>query len=202
MVFIYFEFFHTWLLALAKFAKSLFNMGICDLRNGNTYGRSGKFTDSCRACLNASVDNPPLWNGKEIEITVVFSLNTVKFSFSFFSLTTSDRINDRTRSPHSLLVSCPNWYRAPRNLRNLANSLDVSVSRIGVAACGVDAADDVCGGVVDPPFWMGDVLPFATARCNAKLVVYCAFGDMGDRGATARTLSGESGVRPTCRNGN
>lgn len=84
MVFIYFEFFHTWLLALAKFAKSLFNMGICDLRNGNTYGRSGKFTDSCRACLNASVDNPPLWNGKEIEITVVFSLNTVKFSFSFF----------------------------------------------------------------------------------------------------------------------
>lgn len=36
-------------------------MGTCDLRNGNTYGRSGKFTDSCRACLNASVDNPPLY---------------------------------------------------------------------------------------------------------------------------------------------
>lgn len=65
-----------------------------------------------------------------------------------------------------------------------------------MTACGIDAADDVCGGVVDPPFCIGDVLPFATARCNAKLVVYCAFGDIGDRGATARTLSGESGVRP------
>lgn len=115
-------------------------------------------------------------------------------------LTTNDKINDRTRSPHSLLVSCPNWYNVPRNLRNLVNSLDVSVRRIGVEACGVDAADDdVCGGdvlPVIPPFCIGDVLPFATARCNAKLVVYWAFGDIGDRGATARTLSGDSGVRP------
>lgn len=77
-------------------------------------------------------------------------IKTTKISVS--QLTTNDKINDRTRSPHSLLVSCPNWYRAPRNLRNLVNSLDVSVKRIGVTACGVDAADDVCGGVVDPPF--------------------------------------------------
>lgn len=65
---------------------------------------------------------------------------------------------------------------------------------MGVAACGVDDADDVCGGVVDPPFWIGDVLPLV-ARCSAKFV-YCNFGEIGDRGATARTLSGESGVRP------
>lgn len=65
----------------------------------------------------------------------------------------------------------------------------MSVNKIGVTACGVDAADDVCGGVVDPPFCMGDVLPFVVL-CNAKLV-YWAFGEIGDRGATARTLSGE-----------
>lgn len=70
----------------------------------------------------------------------------------------------------------------------------MSVNKIGVAAWGVDAADDVCGGVVDPPFCMGDVLPL-TVRCNVKLV-YCVFGEIGDRGATARTLFGESGVRP------
>lgn len=120
--------------------------------------------------------------------------NTV-FAFGIIiQLTTSDKMSERTRSPHSLLVSCPNWYNAPRNLRILLNSLDVSDNKIGVAACGVDAADDVCGGVVDPPFWIGDVLPLAV-RCNAK-VVYWAFGEIGDRGATARTLSGESGVRP------
>lgn len=111
-----------------------------------------------------------------------------------FLLTTSDKINDRTRSPHSLLVSWPNWYNAPKNFRNLLNSLDGSGSKIGVDACGMDAADDVWGGVVDPPFWIGDVLPFVV-RCNGKLV-YCTFGEIGDRGATARTLSGESGVRP------
>lgn len=107
-------------------------------------------------------------------------------------LTTSDKMSERTRSPHSVLVSCPNWYRAPKNLRNLLSSLDGSVCWIGVADCGVDAADDVCGG--DPPFWIGDVLPLAV-RCSAKFV-YCTFGEMGDRGATARTLSGDSGVRP------
>lgn len=80
-----------------------------------------------------------------------------------------------------MLVSCPNWYRAPKNLRNLLSSLDGSECKIGVAACGVDAADDVCGGVVDPPF--GDVQPLVV-RCNAKLV-YCTFGEIGDRGATA-----------------
>lgn len=110
-----------------------------------------------------------------------------------YLLTTSDKTNERTRSPHSVLVSCPNWYKAPRNLRNLFISVDAS-ARIGVAACGVDAADDCCGGVIDPPFWIGDVHPFV-ARCSDKLVCF-AFGEMGDRGATARILSGESGVRP------
>lgn len=49
-------------------------MGICDLRNGSTYGRSGKLTDSCRACLNASVDNPPLWKQKFSDRFVGISL--------------------------------------------------------------------------------------------------------------------------------
>lgn len=78
---------------------------------------------------------------------------------------------------------------------NLLNSFDESDNKFGVAVCGVDA-DDVCGGVVEPPFWIGDVLPFVL-RCNAKLL-WCDFGEIGDRGATARKLSGESGDDRLC----
>lgn len=50
----------TWLDALAELATSRFSIGICDFKNGKTYGRNGKLTDSCKACLNSSVDNVPL----------------------------------------------------------------------------------------------------------------------------------------------
>lgn len=58
-------------------------------------------------------------------------------------------------------------------------------------------ADDGCGGVCEPAFWIGDMLPLELPfelRCNVKLVC-CVLGEMGDLGATVRTLSGESGVR-------
>lgn len=57
--------FLTWLLALARLDKSLRKIGTCDLKNGNTYGRNGKLTNSCKACLNSSVDMLPLWMCKQ-----------------------------------------------------------------------------------------------------------------------------------------
>lgn len=50
----------------------------------------------------------------------------------------------------------------------LLSSFDVSGNKFGVTVCGVDAVD-VCGGVVEPPFCIGDVLPFVL-RCNVKLL--------------------------------
>lgn len=52
----------TWLDTLAELANSRFNTGIWDFRKGRTYGRNGKLTDSCKACLNSSVDKLPLCN--------------------------------------------------------------------------------------------------------------------------------------------
>lgn len=44
------------------------------------------------------------------------------------------------------------------------------------------------------PFITGDELPLRSVRGGARLV-WCVFGEIGDFGATARALSGESGVR-------
>lgn len=44
------------------------------------------------------------------------------------------------------------------------------------------------------PFITGEELPLRSVRGGARLV-WCDFGEIGDFGATARALSGESGVR-------
>lgn len=67
--------------------------------------------------------------------------------------TAKDRINDRTRSPTSTLVSCANCMRAPKNLRNFASARPWSCRNVGVVACVVDA-DDAGGGVVEPALSM------------------------------------------------
>lgn len=50
----------TWLLAFARLAISRCSNGMCDFKNGKTYGRSGKLAASWIACLNSSAVKPPL----------------------------------------------------------------------------------------------------------------------------------------------
>lgn len=131
-----------------------------------------------------------------------------------FQITANDKMSARTLSPMSGLVSWPNCTSAPRNRLTFVNALDGSCSIDGVVACGVAAAE-AGGGVEEPiyihdtlfhlstlsngnfrnclPLTMGEELPLRLDLWDCNVLWWCG-GDMGDFGATALALSGESGV--------
>lgn len=107
-------------------------------------------------------------------------------------LTANDKTSERRRSPTSGFVSCPNCTKAPRNLlifnrRWLSCTDDVVLARMAVVEDGGGVS--LLGG--DELLWR---LTLELRFVVAGIIGWIWWGEMGERGATTRAPSGESGV--------